>query len=227
MLPRFLKPLFAPLRLWYVSTFARPVPELEEVEKTTKVLYPKYLRKDDVVIEVGARIGAATMLLSNLTNYVYSFEPNKDNFRMLRAYTRKLDNVSAFNIALGEYDGKAVLKISKNDSFSAVSSLKGLANHDYVDSQEVQISALDSLHFDFQPSSLVLDCEGAEAEVIRGGKKTIEGLRSVLVETHILHDGTSTRKDVIAALSPYQDRFIMTDEKVQGSKEAWLCFVRN
>lgn len=227
MLPRFLRPMFAPLRLWYVSTFARPVPELREIEATTKVLYPKYLRSDDVVVEVGARIGAATIILSKLTKHVYSFEPNKDNFRMLRAYAKKLGNVTAYNLALGEYDGKALLKISKNDSFSAVSSLKGLANHKYADSQEVQIVSLDNLHFDIRPSSLVLDCEGAEVEVISGGKKTIAEMRNVLVETHLLNDGTSTRKDVIDALSPYRDRFTMVDEKVEGSREEWLCFVRS
>ena len=71
MVPKFLKPLARHFYPYYLRLIGGPPPETEGL-----TLYPRFVLPSDVVIEVGARIGGGTLLLSNLAKHVYSFEPN-------------------------------------------------------------------------------------------------------------------------------------------------------
>ena len=123
MIPKPLRRVFWPLRPYYTSVFGITPRELEP-EPSALELYPKYLKSDDVVIEVGARAGAGTLYLSKLVSHVYSFEPEQTNFRALRVSTRKLQNVALYRCALSDYDGAGYLNVNRNIRYSETSSLK-------------------------------------------------------------------------------------------------------
>ena len=84
MIPKFLKPLARPFYFYYLRLTSGPPPEEEGL-----TLYPRFVIPSDVVIEVGARIGGGTLLLSSLAKHIYSFEPNPHSFRFLKAFTKK------------------------------------------------------------------------------------------------------------------------------------------
>ena len=58
-----------------------------------------------IVIDIGSNIGLYTILLANLTGKdgkVFSFEPEPNNFRLLRKsiYANKITNVIPYKVAL-------------------------------------------------------------------------------------------------------------------------------
>lgn len=56
-------------------------------------------------VDIGANIGLYTLLLKNNFHHVHAFEPNPETFKTLQRNTRKLSNVSLYNIALTNHDG--------------------------------------------------------------------------------------------------------------------------
>ena len=68
--------------------------------------FSKYVKKDDVVIEVGANKGGSTLALSKLAAHVYALEPDPTIFRYLRVFTALTENVSVYNVGAGDVEGK-------------------------------------------------------------------------------------------------------------------------
>jgi FkbM family methyltransferase len=186
------------------------------LEPAVAQLYSGSISSEDVVIEVGARMGDATRTLSAIAKHVYSFEPSKSSFLVLKTLTRTRHNVDAYNFALSDRSGDAYLY--RDRSFSGVSSLKKLSDVDYVSTERVSVTELDEIEFKLPPTVLVVDCEGSEQEVLRGGAHLLPQLRSVLVETHVLSDGSST-------LEPVQDelgRLFPTVRVDRVGSEYWV-----
>src|SRR5487761_24902 len=92
--------LAGPLRPYYLPFTAN---------RATKPGLPNLIqdqiKNDDVVIEVGAYLGGATIELAKISKQVYAFEPNKLNFRVLQRTVRKFPNVKLFHLAVGEKKG--------------------------------------------------------------------------------------------------------------------------
>lgn len=217
-IPLFFKNRFIrPFRSLYFPLISSVAPE-----KEAETFYSTLITKDDVVVEVGARLGAGTMVLSRLAKHVYSFEPNKDSFRVLKHYTKQCKNVDIYNLAVGEKDSSAWLnKITKYD-FSASASLTELADYEYGEKQMVKMIPLDSFAFPEPPTCLLLDCEGYESHVLDGASKMIQKVTKVLVETHILKDGSNTSIEVKRKLSGY---FESTSEtNLEGVN--WIIFTK-
>ena len=157
-------------------------------------LYFRLINQDDVVVEVGARMGDATRTLAKIAKHVYSFEPSKSSFLVLKATTGMHRNVDVYNLALSDHSGDNYLY--RDRGFSGVASLKKLNDVRYVSQEKVAVRTLDEISFRLLPTALIVDCEGSEYEVLRGGRKLLPNLRRVLVETHVLSDGSSTLSSV-------------------------------
>ena len=164
------------------------------MEDAVARLYSHHIKQDDVVVEVGARMGDATRTLARISKQVYSFEPSKSSFLVLKATTSMRRNVDVYNLALGDRSGDAFLY--KDRSFSGVASLKRLSDVNYVSQEKVAVRTLDEISFGLLPTALIVDCEGSENEVLKGGRRLLPNLRRVLVETHVLSDGSSTLDSV-------------------------------
>jgi len=145
-------------------------------EPLTTKLFKEVIRKDDVVLDLGANIGYYTLLASRLVGEegrVIAFEPEPTNFEIL---TR--------NILLN--DSRNVLTIQK-----AVTDKKGKTNL-YVDSKDTGAHTLcndnrlhkhievDTVSLDeFLPSSvkvdvIKMDIEGSEMKALAGMSNVIE-----------------------------------------------------
>jgi FkbM family methyltransferase len=139
-------------------------------------LYDTLLTKDDVVVEIGANIGALTVPLSRRCKRVYAFEPQAENFLLLyhNLNRNQVLNVEAFKIAIG----------SENKEVSMPTLVELDADHGVVGdyggpevgfgSLRVQQRTLDDLRFSSRISFIKLDCEGSERDALEGAERTIK-----------------------------------------------------
>ena len=226
MIPRRLRPVFYPLRRYYYPIIGKSI-ELPEPERSAGLLYSRFVDSDDVVIEVGARIGGSTLLLSDLVNHVYSFEPVGFSFRMLKEFTRNRPNVTACNFAVGDRNGLIVLNLPPEQDFPYVASIKRLAGYEYQRIERARMIKLDDFHFSLKPTALIVDCEGNEAEVLDGAKLLIPKLKTILIETHELSDGSETEETVRAKLLKYGKFFKVNTSFVDRDGRAWILALNN
>ncbi len=198
MIPKFLKPLARHFYPYYLRLIHTPPPETEGL-----TLYPRFVLPSDVVVEVGARIGGGTLLLSNLAKHVYSFEPNPSSFRFLKAFTKKKSNVTIFQCGCGAENGEALLNLLENDKLSNLASIKNRKDVKFTRKEKIKIIKLDDFEFDLKPTTLIIDCEAFEIEVLKGAEKILNEIKKVLVEIHHTPDRTPTLQTVISELEDY------------------------
>lgn len=153
------------------------------------------IRKDDIVAEAGANIGGNVISLTARVRRIYAFEPNPMAFEILKENSAHCQNVSCFNVALGETFATRPLLLSSNNQYDPGASFEGIANHPkYLRVLQSEIAPLDS--FNIEPSILILDCEGYETRVLLGAKKTLKSVRLLAIECHAMLDGTNTLDSV-------------------------------
>ena len=146
-----------------------------------QMLFQRVLHSGDLVVEVGANIGAHTIELSRLVGpdgEVHAFEPQRIVFQTLCANLalNQLTNVHAVQAAVGTQAGNILVPAidpATRANFGGVS----LQN---VDAGEpVALVTLDSLdlpacHF------LKVDVEGMEVDVVKGARQTIDMYRPIM-----------------------------------------------
>ncbi len=134
----------------------------------------------------------------------------------MKLFTRGNKNVRGYNIALGSSKGEAFLQ--KDRSFSGVSSINKVTGVRYIQKEKVVVTRLDSVRFEFPPTSLVVDCEGSELPVLKGAERLLPNLRAVFVETHSMDDGSDTTTDVISELG----RFFLEVRTQHAGLDRWV-----
>jgi FkbM family methyltransferase len=215
MVSRWLRKLIFRFRPYYLSLLGmeRTIPPPKDFAPK---LYAAYVDKSDVVVEVGAYLGGGTILLATLARYVYSFDPSEDNFDLLRWNTTGYRNIKLFNIGLSDKNGDEELyTLRKNEQYA--SSLKKIKGYDYPNKEKIRVKRLDDLKFDKKINSIVIDCEGQELEVLKGARRTIPTLKSMLIETHRLANGENTLESVLQELRQYEDLFEIRNSTFQHS----------
>jgi FkbM family methyltransferase len=192
---RFIKKIAGPLAQYYLEYTTKPIVKSGVREFLTQNLLP-----DDVVVEVGAYMGASSIAMSNNCKWVYSFEPNNTTFRILRRVTRKIRNIEIFNFAAGSV--KSINYLAKRSKYSvdSVCTVDGTTTKSLAAKQQIEVLPLDEIKFHFKPTVLVSDCEGYETEVLKGGRKILSSVRLCLVEIHTLSDGTTTESKLTSEL---------------------------
>lgn len=151
---------------------------LMEMEEMAFVLH--YLDKDDTFYDIGANVGAYTILTGlHVGCQTISFEPHPKTFSYLERNISlgvRTENITLFNIGLGSKAGR-IKFTSDQDTVNHV------ALNDAVNVIDVQISVLDELTLP-PPTVIKIDVEGFEWEVLNGGKLTLENdkLQAIIIE---------------------------------------------
>jgi FkbM family methyltransferase len=144
-------------------------------------IFKALIRPGEVVVEVGANIGAHTVLLARLAGpegAVLAFEPQPVLFQILCANLalNGIANVRAENMGLGER-AKALhipcLDYGADDNFG------GISLEFAKEGVPVRVTMLDA--FGLQRCSFIkIDVERMEHQVLEGGANTIYNLRPIL-----------------------------------------------
>ncbi|MBI2798435.1 FkbM family methyltransferase [Candidatus Saccharibacteria bacterium] len=139
--------------------------------------YDKLLKKNDVVIDLGANVGLHSVYIAKLlkgTGHIYSFEPVPDTYRLMleTLSLNRVDNVSPYMVAMGNKPGKTKMNIF-DQKYSAWNTFgkPQFGDHKPTKSIFVETQKLDGFakqtkinKIDF----LKIDVEGFEKQVLQG-----------------------------------------------------------
>jgi len=154
------------------------------------------IEKDDVVVDVGAHVGAFTLMSARRARLVVAVEPYPPNVKLLLANMRinRLENVIAVDAALGSYDGEAELYIATKTALHTISAnrkrLDGAISPIYDRRLKVKLRTLDSVVEELgikKVSFIKVDVEGAELDVLKGMSNTLRNSRKLKVAVATYH----------------------------------------
>jgi FkbM family methyltransferase len=155
------------------------------------------LREQDLFLDVGANIGAYTLLAAAVVGCrAIAIEPIEATFRELTEniwINRASQRVATHAVALGERNGE----IQMTDSYGAMNRVVGFEEAASISSSTIApMRTMDELLAGQSPSFIKIDVEGFEPQVLAGGRKTLEqpSLLAVLMET----DPNVARNDGLA-----------------------------
>lgn len=149
----------------------------------------KFLQKDSVVIDAGANIGTFSILANHLApnGKVYSFEPVKYTFELLRKNTVNYKNVSSYNYGLGDKESEKKIFVYKDTTGGNVLEdsevVEQRIREDFSGSEKIRITTIDKFvkenninKVDF----IKIDTEGYEARIIEGARETIKRFKPIM-----------------------------------------------
>jgi FkbM family methyltransferase len=148
-------------------------------------LCKQIVKKGDVVIDVGANIGALTIPLARVVapddkvgpGAIIAFEPQRIICQLLNANValNRLRNVHSQQVAIGQEAGMLgvpVIDYNKPDNFGGYSMID-------ASSELVRVVTIDSLQL-LRLHLLKIDVEGMETKVLMGAKQTIARCQPVI-----------------------------------------------
>jgi len=138
---------------------------LEDFEEMLFLLH--YLNEKDRFIDVGANIGAYSILASGQTGcYTVAFEPSLINYKFLEEnviLNNVQDRTELYNFALGDKNESSTIKF--------MGAMTHLTNYKALNPQEVMIKKLDD--FTDYSQLIKIDVEGYEEFVLNGASKVL------------------------------------------------------
>ena len=179
-------------------------------EETEARILKRIVRQGSSVVEVGARLGGSTRLISSLAKggHVLVIEPNPYLAKSLRRLGARLGNVTVLDVAVGSKDGHADLLLAGPFDIAA-----SLVAHRYWRRLGVTVATLDHLALGwnvFPVDILVIDAEGSEGAILSGAERILRDVQHVLVEVHgRTHPGLITQ--VNHSLSEHGLRLIYSE----------------
>lgn len=154
-----------------------------------------YIKRNEIVFDVGANIGAYSLITAkynNMSNQIYSFEPNFSSYNKLCKnilLNNCEGNIFPFPIAFADKYGVDILNYSSLEIGSAYHTL---GNNKFIKGkskyrQQVIVFSVDKFIDDFNvpsPQHIKIDVDGMEYEILKGAKRTIlkKNFRSLNVE---------------------------------------------
>jgi len=173
---RFLKPLgLLPLARLLWAHLSRLSPMNIRHRREMRRFYAQFVRKGDLVFDVGANVGNRTEVFVKLGARVVCVEPQESCIRQLRKLFGNNDMVTIVDKALGESDGLSELLVCEDANTISTMSEKFTTDGPFADKytwtrrQPVNVTTLDALVRQYGvPKFCKIDVEGYETHVIKG-----------------------------------------------------------
>ena len=163
------------------------------------------VKSSDTCFDIGGHYGYYTLCLSSFAKQgsVHTFEPVDAHAERIRQSVDKSakTNVTVHQTAVADRIGEAVLHIaSETGSDDSMAYLEECGGVDTAAAREhyssftpttVPTTTLDELATTLpHPQFIKIDAEGAEAAIIKAGRKLISAAKPrILIETHGIHEG--------------------------------------
>ena len=152
------------------------IEHLKNCQTPKSEVYEKLIRPNDseVFVDLGAYNGDTVReFLSFAKGYrsIHAFEPDRKNFAKLLKCCEGLENTHLHN--KGAHDKKDTLFFEGKAGRNSALSQKGTT--------PVEVDSIDNLCFDFAPTIIKFDVEGAEKEALFGCERTIKAYKPRLM----------------------------------------------
>jgi len=168
-------------KLTYLAHLVKGVTKQHHV--WMKFLLRKFIDKDSIILDIGGHSGQYAKLFARLAPHgkVYSFEPGsypRSIFKLSVRFNR-LHNVEVVSKGLGAEPGmlSLVTPLKENGVFRfGLAHLGTKENCISAETEEVTVTSIDMFAVDYGLQGLdfiKIDVEGWEAQILKGGSKTI------------------------------------------------------
>lgn len=163
------------------------------------------VKKDDVVFDVGANIGATTLNFAKLTGEdgkVHSFEPDPINYYSIQKNIKlnNFKNIVLNKIGLGNNEGTFnIYTIDKNNK--GMNKIVNGDNNNNPDFQKIQVTTID--HYIQKNKIQKIDVEGFELNVIKGSYEVLNKFHPDLfieLDNQNLIDQNTSAKELVKYL---------------------------
>ena len=148
--------------------------------KKIKKFYSRFIKKGDLIFDIGAFTGEFTKVFSKLGAKVVTVEPQRDLFEKLEKKFRNKDNIILINKGIAEKEKILNLYINEKDksTSSFLKNWREIRNFDKKEInkiQKIKTTTLDKLikKYGF-PNLIKIDVEGFESKVLAGLSKKID-----------------------------------------------------
>ncbi len=176
-------PLFnngAPKKLYFPFTVEEAQLQFKEIFVTE--LYKKArIKKDMVIVDVGASIGLTSLYLRPYAKKIYAIEPCKEVYEALVENTKE-DDIKCFDFGIGGLTREAILygyydspasSIRKLDDITSEEKIHLITLKDFMEQEDIE-------HIDL----LKIDCEGAEYEIFALLGNVADKIDYIIGEAH-------------------------------------------
>ena len=146
----------------------------------------------DLVLDIGANEGQYPLELreNGYHGSIISFEPLSQSFSILQRQSAGDPHWRCENIAVGDTDGTIIINISGHKTSSSILPMsethaRAVSNSNYIGSENVRISRLDSLNTLIDPYErlyLKVDVQGYEKNVLLGAAEILKRTYAIELE---------------------------------------------
>lgn len=147
--------------------------------------YSQFIKKGDLVFDIGANVGDKTDLFLKLGAKVIAVEPQESCWRLLK-HRFKDKNVTVITSALSFKEGKVTMFTDKSPTISSISqdwistvkkNGRFSNSHKWAGKVTADTTTLDELIAQYgKPAFCKIDVEGAELEVLKGLTQPISAI---------------------------------------------------
>lgn len=171
--------------------------EFEKVFDLQKYYEHLVTEKAPTIVDVGAHKGESVFFYKKIFPQakMFCFEPNEENFHLLRQNIANYSDCKAYNIGLSDEEGNVSFFLNKLSHLGSLKKVNtsskdslGFAADAPNDVHEITVSTLDLF---FQRESLQkinilkIDVQGAELEVIKGAIESIKNTDLIVIEINL------------------------------------------
>ena len=180
--------------------------------------------KDDIVLDVGANIGAYSTRVSKLVKEVYSFEPLKENYDLAQ---KNLDRNNATNVKL--YNN-ALIGTDGDEINFYLSKGKNLGGHTILPTRGRGIIVVKARRFsdvlsETKATKIKMDIEGAEWNILSEDDIDWSTVNGLVMEWH--HKSfKNTRIEKFKWVMDYlSDKFKVVESNLDLNKKTWYGYI--
>ena len=208
-------PIYQPLRFLYQSAFDRAAIRRRDRRRD---FYRQFLRRGEVVFDVGANLGNYAEAYLRLGARVVAIEPDPRNLQILRRRFHGNSQIFIEACAAGATNGTAQLHLADRDDVSTLSAdWMNVCPAAWQGAVDVPVRTIDSLAGQYgSPAYVKVDVEGFDCEALRGMTFTP---RCVSFEFNPLQ--MSVAKNCIA-LFPHAKFNYVVEEHASFASPEWL-----